>query len=167
MEGSDYLLTCAEVAVALAGFSALVVAVRQRGDDELAPLDRSLVSSLIERSLVAVFFSFLPILLHGLGISPARVWFVTSGGLSAYVVTLAWRGAVLRKREPQFSELISGPIFYIIWALGLFVLALQSAHALGLGVQQSVWWYLVGLTWLLVSVGYLFYLAIRGWARAA
>jgi len=55
----------------------------------------------------------------------------------------------------------------MIWGIGLFVLALQVAHALGLGFQQSVWWYLVGLTWLLVSAGYLFYLAIRGWARVA
>jgi hypothetical protein len=165
MEGSEYLLTCAEVAVALAGFSALVVAVRQRGTDELPLGYRGLVSSLIERSLVAIFLSFLPILLSGLGVSPPRVWLVSSGVLAAYVIALAWRNRALRTREPETRELISGSAYSILYVLGILVLVLQLAHALGIGVQQSVWWYLVGLTWLLMSVGYLFYFAIRGWAR--
>lgn len=167
MEGSEYLLPCAEVSAALAGFSALVVAVRQRGSEELPPQYRELVSSLIERSLVAVFLSFLPILLHGLGAGPERVWLVASGMMGAYIVTLAWRGARFRKNDPGFGAFLPGPMFYMIFGLGLVVLVLQLAHALGLGIQQSVWLYLVGLTRLLTSVGYLFYIAIRGWVRAA
>ena len=167
MEGSDYLLTCAEVAVALAGFSALVVAVRQRGGEDLPPHYRGLVGLLIERSLVAVFLSLLPVLLVGLAVPPPRVWFLASGVLAAYITSLAWRTAVLRRREPSLGEFVDGAMFFILYGLGLLVLVLQLAHALGLGVQQSVWWYLVGLTWLLMSIAYLFYFAIRGWARSA
>ena len=167
MEGADYLLTCSEVAVAFAGFSALVVVIRQRGADELSPSYRSLVASLIERSLVAVFLSLLPILLSGLGVSPSRVWSLMSGTLGIYIISLAWRSAVARKRNPLVREFISGSMFSVIYVFGVLVLMLQIAHALDIGVQQSVWWYLVGLTWLLMSAGYLFYIAIRGWARAA
>jgi hypothetical protein len=48
MEGSEYLLTCAEVAVALAGFSALVVAIGGRGDSSIESLSRSRVGHAID-----------------------------------------------------------------------------------------------------------------------
>lgn len=165
MEGSDFLLTCAEVAVALAGFSALVVALGRRGADDLAVQYRGLVGSLIERSLVAVFLSFLPILLFGLGVSPRLLWFASSGALAAYIVSLAWRSARLRKRDPTLEALVAGPAWGVLFGLGVLVLLLQLVHAVGLGIHQSVWWYLVGLTWLLVSVAYVFYFAVRRWAR--
>lgn len=44
MEGSEYLLTCAEVAVALAGFSALIIALTNRGDSSIDPVSRAVVS---------------------------------------------------------------------------------------------------------------------------
>jgi hypothetical protein len=167
MEGSEYLLTCAEVAVALAGFSALVIAIGGRGDSSIEPLSRGVVGILIERSLFAVFFSLAPVLLTGLSVAPARVWLICSGTLAAYIVSLAWRSAATRRKEPGLSEFLAGPAFAILMALGLLVLLLQIAHAFGLGLQQNVWWYLVGLTWLLLSAAYMFYLAIRRWARAA
>ena len=71
MPGSEYLLTCAEVAVALAGFSALVVAIMDRGSRENAAFSRGLVASLVERSLFALFFSLVPVLLGGLGVGAA------------------------------------------------------------------------------------------------
>ena len=167
MEGSEYLLTCAEVAVALAGFSALVVAIGGRGDSSIESLSRGLVGMLIERSLFAVFFSLVPVLLAGLNVAPAQLWFICSGGLATYIVSLAWRSAAARRQEPWLSEFLAGPAFAILMVLGLLVLLLQVAHAFGLGLRQNVWWYLVGLTWLLLSVAYIFYLAIRRWARAA
>lgn len=167
MEGSDYLLTCAEVAAALAGFSALIVALGRQGSDDLSTQYRALVGNLIERSLIAVFLSFLPILLSGLGISPEITWLLSSGTLAGYIVSMAWRSMALRRSDPAFSELVSGPAFTILFSAGMLVLALQLAHAFGLGLQQQVWWYLVGLTWLLASVAYTFYFGIRRWARAA
>ena len=96
----------------------------------------------------------------------SRVWSLMSGTLGIYIISLAWRSAVARKRNPLVREFISGSMFSVIYVFGVLVLMLQIAHALDIGVQQSVWWYLVGLTWLLMSVGYLFYFAIRGWVRA-
>ena len=164
MEGSDYLLTSAEVSVALAGFTALVVVLRQ-GTPRGIPA--GLVISLVERSLVSTVLSLLPVLLSGLSVPPSHLWFTSSGLLGLYVASLAWRGATLRRREPAAAEMISGPAFLLLFALGPLVVILQIANAVGIGVEQSVWWYLVGLTWVLSSVCYLFYFAIRSWARAA
>jgi hypothetical protein len=75
MEGSEYLLTSAEIGVALAGFAALVIVVRQRAADQFSSSDRMLVASLIERGLMAALFSFLPLLLLGLGLAAGVVWF--------------------------------------------------------------------------------------------
>jgi hypothetical protein len=167
MEGADYLLTCAEVAVALEGFSALVVALGGRPDSGVDPLSRGLVGTLIERSLIAMFFSLAPVLLSGLGLAPARIWLACSGILAAYILSLAWRSATLRRRDATFADLLEGPLFATLMALGVVVLLLQIAHAFALGIEQSVWWYLVGVTWLLLAASYLFYFAIRRWARDA
>jgi hypothetical protein len=168
MEGSEYLLTCAEVAVALAGFSALVVAVGGRDESSIESLSRGLVGTIIERSLFAVFFSLVPVLLAGLNVAPAQLWFLCSASLAAYIVSLAWRSAATRRQQvPGMSEFLTGRAFAILMVLGLLVLLLQVAHAFGLGLRQNVWWYLVGLTWLLLSAAYMFYLAIRRWARSA
>lgn len=167
MEGSDYLQTCAEVAVALAGFAALVVAIRQRGADGIPPLVRRLVLSLIERSLVATLLALLPELLWGLGLPPRAVWAIASGALSAYVATLAWRVVTPDVRREVVGSFLSLPLFGLTYSVGIVVILLQLAHALGIGLQQSVWWYLVGVAWLLASVGYLFYFVIRGWASEA
>ena len=164
MDGSDYLLTTAELAVALAGFSALIVVLRQ---NDSRGIPAGLVSTLIERSLVATLLSLLPLLLSGLGVPAPQLWFVASGLLGTFIVSIAWRGATLRSRVPEAAEQISGPAFALMYVLGLVVMVLQFANALGVGVQQSVWWYLVGLTWLLASVCVLFFLSVRGWARAA
>lgn len=167
MEGSDYLLTCAEVGVALAGFSALVVAVRQRGAEALPAMDRRLVALLIERGLMATFLSFVPLLLAGLGVSEETVWFGSSSLFAAYGLSMAWRSAASRRTDRESSEIVAPPAFYALFVTGLLVIVLQIAHALGVGIQQSAWWYAVAVTWLLSSAGYLFFFIIRWWMRAA
>ena len=168
MEGSEYMYAAVEAGVALAGFSALVVVLRQASDSLLSESDRLIVYGLVERGLMASFLSFLPILLFGLNVPARLVWLFSSGSFVAYGVSLAVRAFKTRRNDPaSFSKLASGPVFRILMSIGLLVIALQLIHALGIGLQQSVWWYLVGVTWLLVSAGYLFVFVLRSWARAA
>lgn len=167
MEGSEYLSTCAEVAVALAGFSALIVALTNRADSGVDPISRGLVSTLIERSLVAVFFSLLPILLSGLGVTSGNIWFSCSMLLAVYILSLAWRSGTQRRREPEIKDYLNLPAFILLMSVGLLVIFLQLFHAFGLGIRQSVWWYLVGLTWLLMSASYMFYIGVRRWLYAS
>ncbi len=151
MEGSEYMYTAAEIGVAIAGFAALVISFRQRQDSSLSDADRVVVASLVERGLMAAFFSFLPILLFGLGLSERLIWFFSSGTFVAYGVSIGIRSVRSRKIS---RRLTSNPAFYILFAVGALMVALQICHALGLGLQQSAWWYLVAVTWLLFSAGY-------------
>ena len=163
LEGSEYMYTSAEIGVALAGFAALVISFRQRQDSSLSDADRLVVASLVERGLMAAFFSFLPILFSGLGLSERLIWFFSSGIFVAYGVSIMIRSA----RSHRISGgLASNPAFYILFAVGILMVALQVCHALALGIRQSAWWYLVAITWLLVSAGYRFFFVLRGWVRA-
>ena len=164
MEGAEYMYTTSEIGVALAGFAALVIAFRQRQDSALSDSDRRVVASLVERGLMAAFFSFLPILLFGLGLSERLIWFFSSGTFVAYGVSIIIRSMRSRKIS---RGLASNPVFYILFAIGVLMVALQVCHALGLGLNQSAWWYLVAVTWLLVSAGYRFFFVLHGWVRSA
>ena len=166
MEGSEYMYTAAEVGVALAGFAALVIAIRQTAGSPLSDADRAMVASLVERGLVAAFLSFLPILLFGLGLSERLVWFLSSGAFVAYGVPVVIRSFRSRKLVLS-SQLVTGLGFYVLVGVGALVVALQLCHALGLGLRQNSWWYLVAVTWLLASAGYRFVFVLRGWVRAA
>ena len=158
------MYTTAEIGVALAGFAALVISFRQRQDSSLSNSDRLVVASLVERGLMAAFLSYLPILLFGLGLSERLIWFFSSGTFVAYGVSVMIRSVRSRKISSGFA---SNPAFYILFAVGVLMVALQVCHALGLGLRQSAWWYLVAVTWLLVSAGYRFFFVLRGWVRAA
>jgi hypothetical protein len=158
------MYTAAEVGVALAGFAALVISFRQREDSALSDLDRLVTANLVERGLMAAFFSFLPILLFGLGLSPRLVWFFSSGIFATYGVWVLKRSF----RARRLSGGLVAPLgFYILAAIGVLIVALQVCHALGLGLRQSAWWYLVAVTWLLVSAGYRFFFILRAWVRSA
>jgi hypothetical protein len=112
---------------------------------------------------MAAFFSFLPILLFGLGLSERLIWFFSSGIFVAYGVSIMIRSA----RSHKISRaLASNPAFYFLYAVGVLMVALQVCHAFALGLRQSVWWYLVAVTWLLVSARHRFFFVLRGWVRA-
>ena len=166
MEGSDYLLTCAEVGVALAGFSALVVAIRQRSDEELSLVYRRFVAALIERGLMATFFSLLPVVLSGLGVGTGTLWLGASLALAFYIGSMAWRSSAARS-HPELRSIVPPAAFATLMAVGVAVLAVQVAHALALGITQSVWWDAVGVTWVRASGGYMFLFLVRDWTRRA
>jgi hypothetical protein len=167
VEGSDYLYACVEAGVALSGFSALIIALRRREPLQFSAYDRQLVANLVERGLMAAFFSLLPILLFGLGFSERLVWLFSSGAFVAYGISIAIRSWRSRLPDQADSQLVSGALFYPLMAVGLALIAVQALHAVGLGLQQSVWWHLLAVTWLLTSAGYLFVFVLRAWVRAA
>ena len=164
MDGSEYMYTTAELGVGLAGFAALIIAIRGREGSSLSQIDRLLIASLIERSLVAAFLSLLPILLLGLKMSQSAVWFLASGTLAVYGISLVVRTVSNIRRSP--SVLVSAPMYYTLIMIGLIVIVTQLMNAFALGIQQSAWWYLLGVTWLLVTAGYRFFFVLHRWIRS-
>ena len=82
----------------------------------------------------------------------------------AYGVSLLIRSIRSRKLS---RGLASNPSFYILFAIVILMVALQVCHALGRGLKQSAWWYLLAVTWLLVSAVYRFFFVLGGWVRSA
>jgi hypothetical protein len=116
---------------------------------------------------MAALFSLLPIPLFGLGLSERLVWLFSSGSFVAYAISIAMRSWHSLRLDQAGSQLLSGVLFYPLMALALVIIAVQALHAVGLGLQQSVWWHLLAVTWLLASAGYLFVFVLRAWVRAA
>lgn len=76
MEAADELLTLAELAIGLAGFSGVVVAFAHQG--ELTPLDRWRFAGLLSLSMGAAVAAFVPSIFHHLGFSGAPLWRASS-----------------------------------------------------------------------------------------
>jgi hypothetical protein len=103
MEAEGILTTLAEVAIAIAGFSGIVVALQNRTVD-LSETDKLRFSALLQVSFGAVFFSFVPIVLYLMHPSEPFVWRWSSGLWLVYIAcTAAYRVPQLRR----FS--VSGP----------------------------------------------------------
>lgn len=165
MDGTDYMYASAEIGVALAGFAAIVIALRQREATSLSGAYKLVAASLIERGFVAAFLSLLPILLTGLDLSGRMVWLVSSGTFVLYGLSLVIRALYNRRAVTDAAKFISEPVYYVLICLALLVIALQLLHAFALGIEQNAWWYLVAITWLLASAGYRFIIVLRGWIR--
>ncbi len=164
MNGSEYMYTIAELGVGLSGFAALVIAIRRRDESSLSSGDRDTVIALIERGLMAAFLSLLPVLLFGLGLSEPLMWTISSGVFVIYGITIPYRAFRLRKDLIKNGALPK-PMFYGLNGLAIAVVILQLLHALGVGMQQSAWWYGVGITWLLAAAGHRFFYLVHRWFR--
>lgn len=153
----DALLTLAEVAVALAGFSSVVVLFRRGGvQSEWRPEDRFRFRVMLEASLLAAFFALLPLAISGLGVRGPLLWRVSSGLLAASLLVgltqmmLARTEGATRALNPALGSSIAA-------AHGLTLLV-QVSNVVGappfpLGPGP----YVFGVVWLTVYSGLMFY----------
>ena len=149
MEGSDELLTIAELAVGLAGIAGLVVAFTHGG--KLLPTDRFRFIALFSQALFAAFLAFVPFGFHHAGQVGPAVWRASSGVMVVvWVCTSWWIGVYLR---PDFSasEDLPNAFYVALAAPSVFGLLLQIGNFVGWPMEPGVLPYLVGLlTWLSV-----------------
>ena len=103
MDLIEILIGVTEIAVALAGFTGVVVAFGSRSAGAWHPGDRLRLAFLLEASLTAAGFALLGLLLISVELSPNTVWVVCSLAWSAYMAVslLTSRGAL---RENQASH---------------------------------------------------------------
>jgi hypothetical protein len=78
MEAEGILTALAEVAIAIAGFSGIVVALKRRGEP-WSESDKTRFSVLLQISLSCVFWSFTPIVLYLVNTSAVSVWGWSTG----------------------------------------------------------------------------------------
>lgn len=163
MDATEYFYTCAEIGVALSGFAALVVAIGQRAGKETSQADIWYVGVLVERGLAAALFALLPMLLEGLGAGTRLNWLLSSGLFALYVISIAVRSLAMRKHVPaeELNDVMGSKVFLALLTVGLLVAGVQAVHASGYLLQQSPWWHALAVTWLLMSLGYMFMSFLR------
>ena len=166
MTAQDYLYACVEAGVALSGFAALAIALRSRGDREYTAYERTLVASLIERGLLAALFALAPMLVGSFTSSEETAWLLCSGAFFVYAVSVVVRSAIGRK-EVEAQRMVSRRLSLVLFALGTPATFAPVLNVLPLGTSQGPHWYLLAVTWLLVSAGYIFWFLLRGWVRSA
>jgi hypothetical protein len=135
MDHSDQLLTFAELAIALAGFSG-IIATYQFKQEEYVSRGRVLgLSMIVNISLLAALFSVLPLALLNLGFSERSVWAFSSGLAGfiwiAFTIFIGHNMTTYRVRKPA----------RILFAFLFFVSAIASVvlllNAFGIILHQT------------------------------
>ena len=149
MDPQEILTTIAEIGIALAGFSGLVVVLR-KNDGPLNAIEKYRMSVLLAMAFGAMFLALMPGILMRLGLSGDILWKVSSALLVVFsiIFVLAW---VLSSRRffHVAREIFNVPAFAAMTIGHLVNMLLQTGVVLGLWADQSIGVYLLGLAWLL------------------
>jgi len=122
MHSVDLMHTIAQIAVALAGFSAIIVALNQKPIREWELMDQVNIRLLIQLSIVVIFFSLVPSLL-AISIPISDAWLYSLWGYGLVHIADAGFFLVLKsKRAPT--------VFRVVASCGVIVGLLQIAIAL-------------------------------------
>jgi len=143
----DTLLTLAEIAITLAGFSAIVVVFKRSADGLWRQSDADRFHGMMLHALFAVLFCLLPMLVNVVvqdSVATFRLCCVLIG-IQIVIHTLGIM------RLPTTGRWAKGLI-----SLGLAVGALQFSVFSAWGVQREVEVYQFGIVWHILHAGYLF-----------
>jgi hypothetical protein len=147
MQGSEILTVSAEISVALAGFSGIVVALRQRGLEAWPAHELLRLRNMLELAAFSTFIALLPFLPHHIGASDELTWslcsFTFSAGLGSWLglTNLRLRGAIRQRMSTRWVYTYnSGSAASVVLLL---------VNALGLAGPSQLGMYLVALGWML------------------
>ena len=149
MEGSDELLTIAELAVGLAGIAGLIVAFTRHG--KLLPMDRFRFIVLFSQALFVAVLAFVPFGFHHAGRGGPALWSPSSGVMVVLMVCTTWW--LIVHLGPAISPEERPPKWFYaaVYGPATFNLLLQITNFVGWPMESGVLSYLVGLLlWLSV-----------------
>ncbi len=134
MEGGDELSVLAEIAIALAGFSGIVVAVQSR--DHAHPWDTYRAVALLLTGFSMLVQVLLPSVIHSFGVSGPSLWRLSSA--LCVMVTLAPQMSLYRSVPDDFasSRYYRQIHIGILATTGVAIVA-NSINALALGTLGS------------------------------
>jgi hypothetical protein len=136
-----------EIAATLAGFSAILVAIRfERLKPEVVGVQDFLLTA-----LSAILFAFLPKLLNPFADGSA-LWQISCGVFGVYHALLAATMTYRHLRRRMFSA-----IEWLFLAASICVIGLKLAVGLGHLLEFGYDVYLLGLVWLLSNSIFMFY----------
>ena len=150
---SDVLLTIAEVAVAIAGFSSLVTVLGQR--DRRAAVDIARLRSMLIYSALAVLFALFPFAVNALGGNASVGWRISSAVFGVSLIAYArWVLRIIAELKSSGAPVFATRhlVRVIIWLtiLVLFLNIFVSTPDLNAGL------YLLGLLAVVSVAGFMF-----------
>jgi hypothetical protein len=144
MQDTGFLELTAELAIAVLGFSAIVVALGNRASKESKNLDRVRFTGMIRSSSLVLFLSILPFPFVSAGMSSAQVWGWSSGiGAVAACASLAFDLRSVAHERPwsnaEFNKVFG--LYSVLAVYGSPVVLV--ANAIGVVLERTFTPYLV------------------------
>ena len=118
MPSNETLFTIAELSLALAGFSGLVVGLRGMQTGEIQSQDRIGLSHILLSSGAALVFSLLPPVLVAAGIDTATAWKASSLALAVVILCATAAVANSARRTPPRSPWVFWPLLVLGLGVG-------------------------------------------------
>lgn len=147
----DVFQTIAEVAIGLAGFSGLLVALR-RSSGPLIEVQKYRMRILFALSFGALFLSLLPAIILYLEIGENRLWVYSSLAMSVYsIYFLTWWLSSSRRTARNHPEIFHRWVFSMMATGHILNIVLQLIVVFSLVDSGHVGIFLFGLTWYLVN----------------
>lgn len=110
MQHEGFLLAIAQIAVTLAGFSGLVVAIRGAPPTAWHPRDIWSLSWMFGTSLGALFMALLPLMLAFFHLRDGLVWTVANLVMAAFMIVFAVAMGLSGRRLHQIGTSVSCPL---------------------------------------------------------
>lgn len=165
MSAKDELLTIAEIAVALIGFSGLIFVVRARDVTELETRDLSALAMIVSAGSIALAFALLPLPLSYLGLGEPLFWQISSGLFGTTMLAGVGIFHVVNRRlaqsgHPERTPRLNRAALVSVFLAGA-LLALSAAGLLPAGPAIYLFGLVVCLLLSLAFVGFILVVARR------
>jgi hypothetical protein len=142
----ESLTSIAEFAIALAGFSGIVVALgKQPG--RWAAADRFRLLNVLVYAFTVGFMAYLPMGLAHAGLAGSLLWRVSSGGFLCVLLieSVLFLSVIMRAVTDEVRILLNPIIYWTSWIFFAIVMLAQLLNILGLGFQPQFAPYFLGL----------------------
>jgi len=156
VEQTESLLAIAQIALGLAGFGGVFIALGQSAGVR-HPADSYRLVLLLSTALSTLVLSLLPVALHFIGLPEPALWRLASALLAGLLATLIAVFGHLRRRN--LEEIRSGEaaaVAALIWVVAGLVLAAEALNAAGSIGASPAGVFFAGLVFLVAFGSYLF-----------
>lgn len=151
MQGSEVLTTIAQLALGLAGFSGVVIALDHE-PTQISRVGAFRLNVLLLTSGGAMFLAIAPLGLQHFGLSEAEIWKLASILQAIFALGfLLWFWPATLATRKIAPEIFHTTVMMTYFGGNLLNLVLQIIAALGLVENQAIGIYLLGLMWLLFN----------------
>ena len=150
-EAQSTLLSLAEVSIALAGFSAIVVVLKRGVEGKWSALHADQFNGMVIHAIFAVVFCLLPLLLNILVQDVSTTFHILCAVMGAQIIVHSF-GVMLLNTTSKIAR--------ISLAFGALIGITQFMVFTDWGVQREYEIYLAGIVWHILQAGLLFVMLV-------